>query len=1053
MMGAESVEYHRATVLGREDDHPGRAMEYYASRGETPLVWGGSGASSLGLAGAVSAESYEALYGPGGARDPRTGERLVQTRRPGMEIVIASHKSVAELGVIGQAENMHRIMDAERDATLAYLDRVTRQMGGRRGQAATATPTAGLIYAHTRHATSRSGDPSPHDHVLLANVVEMKDEHGGWKAADTALWREHLHAATMAGRVASSRVAVELGYGIEADPGPSGRLGHWRIAGVPAEVMELHSKRAAQIEAECQRRGDTSYRARGVAARTTRRAKGREAEGELVSRWRAELAEAGWPVERLAAVVEAARRDRKAVEPLSFKDARALLSEVLGAEGELARRKVFSRRHLVVALAPQLFGQEPRVLERLVDRALADPEVVPLVGVAGAREQAHSLASVLARESAIAESLARQLDRTDGPVASPESVERAIASAEETIGARLSDEQRAAVASICTSGRGAELVVGVAGAGKTSTLRAVADAFERGGHQVLGTATSGQAARNLGTEAGIAESRTLASLIWRLDHGRIALSEETLVVLDEVGMTNDVDLVRLTAYVEAARAKLVLTGDHYQLGPVGPGGALGALVARHPDAVHYLAENRRQHDPEERQALEALRDGEVGQAVSWYTARGRVHAVTRREDALQGAVDAWAADTAGGQDTGLYAWRRANVAELNRRARAWMEASGRLSGPELACPGGASYRAGDRVVTLAPGTGGTMVTSQRATVEAVQPDSGSLVLRTDDGRRVRLAGDEIGADRLGLGYATTVHRGQGSTTARAHLFADGGGRELAYVAMSRAREATHAWVVADDLAQAADDLRRDWSVRRTSTWALDAGLPALPIKEAVVSLATPDHARVVALALAGSRAIANATAELQSLDLAPELAEARAAVHHAEQARADLLAGRGAYLGTDAGQAVSDLARADAGLSAAQREGEPGWHWWARRTAAKEAAAWAERHADARRRWLDHVAPEADRLDAAIVRRQDEFERLNASAERQAARSAAVTGQRMLTLGFVGGLVARLEQYRERLDGPGRPPAGRALPTVYPPSRSPSVYSPPTPHHDAGPDL
>ena len=32
-----------------------------------------------------------------------------------MEIVIAAHKSVAELGVIGQAEDMHRIMDAERE--------------------------------------------------------------------------------------------------------------------------------------------------------------------------------------------------------------------------------------------------------------------------------------------------------------------------------------------------------------------------------------------------------------------------------------------------------------------------------------------------------------------------------------------------------------------------------------------------------------------------------------------------------------------------------------------------------------------------------------------------------------------------------------------------------------------------------------------------------------------------------------------------------------------------------------------------------------------------
>ena len=263
MMGGASVEYHRKTVVERGDDYPGQALAYYASRGETPLIWGGSGTDALGLAGAVTAEEYEAVYGPGGACHPVSGERLVSTRRPGMEIVISAHKSVAELGVIGRAEHMHKIMDAERDATLAYLDAVTRQMGGRRGQAAVATATGGLIYAHTRHATSRAGDPSPHDHVLLANLVEMADQRGGWKAADTTLWREHLHAATMAGRVASARVAVELGYRIVADPGPSGRLGQWRIPGVPDEVIEVHSKRAAEIDAECARRGESSYQARG----------------------------------------------------------------------------------------------------------------------------------------------------------------------------------------------------------------------------------------------------------------------------------------------------------------------------------------------------------------------------------------------------------------------------------------------------------------------------------------------------------------------------------------------------------------------------------------------------------------------------------------------------------------------------------------------------------------------------------------------------------------------------------------------------------------------
>lgn len=51
MMGAESVEYHRSTVLGRADDHPGMAMEYYASRGETPLVWEGRARQGSGSPG------------------------------------------------------------------------------------------------------------------------------------------------------------------------------------------------------------------------------------------------------------------------------------------------------------------------------------------------------------------------------------------------------------------------------------------------------------------------------------------------------------------------------------------------------------------------------------------------------------------------------------------------------------------------------------------------------------------------------------------------------------------------------------------------------------------------------------------------------------------------------------------------------------------------------------------------------------------------------------------------------------------------------------------
>src|SRR2546428_13525993 len=64
MMGADSVAYHEATVMGRGDDFPGQALAYYASRGGTPLGWGGSSAPRLGFAGRVTSDESAASYGP-----------------------------------------------------------------------------------------------------------------------------------------------------------------------------------------------------------------------------------------------------------------------------------------------------------------------------------------------------------------------------------------------------------------------------------------------------------------------------------------------------------------------------------------------------------------------------------------------------------------------------------------------------------------------------------------------------------------------------------------------------------------------------------------------------------------------------------------------------------------------------------------------------------------------------------------------------------------------------------------------------------------------------
>ena len=976
MMGAESVDYHRETIIERADDFPGTALDYYGSRGETPLAWGGSGAASLGLVGAVDNPSYDALYGPGGATDPVTGERLVVAKRPGMELVIAAHKSVAELGVLGRAEDMHAIMDAERDATLKYLDDLTKERGGRRGRAALPTETSGLVYATARHATTRAGDPGPHDHVLIANVIEMKDAKGGTKAPDTTLWREHLHAATMVGRLASAKVAADLGYGIEADPGPTGKLGHWKISGIPDAALAVHSKRAAEINEAVHERGFSTYQARQVAARDTRGQKRHSSVTAMLPMWWGELVAAGFPPMELSAQIERAgldyQRTRSSIGRLSSWELSTLATEILGATGVLSDRKVFSKRDVIIAVTPHLYGLPPAELDRVVARVLRDPAAIALVGVPRASERAYATATVLAAEQAIEQAVARGVASIDAAKVTLEVAGGALERKRQALGAPLTDGQASAVMGITTSGRGVELVEGVAGSGKTTVMAAVRDAFEAGGYRVIGTSTSGQAARTLGREAGIATSKTLASLRWQIEHDRLSLSPGHVLVLDEAGMASDRDVSFLLDEARMAGAKVVMVGDDRQLGAVGVGGALGALIERHGGAVHALDQNVRQHDPAERAALAELRAGDVGSAIEFYAATGRVITAPARDTALATMVEAWSADVGQGRDTAMFAWRRANVAELNRLARETMAAEGRVSGPELAGPGGARYAAGDRIVTLAPGADGKVVTSERGMVFLVDPEAQRLVARMDDGREQVFEHDELAASKVAYGYATTVHRSQGATCERAHVYEDGGGRELAYVAMSRAREETHVYLAADDIDQAREDLARNWTTERRWQWAIDTGTPQIngqEIEGREKSTEPLNNAEPAALrrhALEAERAMLDAAVP------AHVGADLRQATRGREDAARDLnrlRTSEGLYAGGELGRAAEEMFEARWGRGRSQQIAENEYQKrGVRREARHQAAEWDVKEQAAKEKVAVLFDREERRLTEALER-------------------------------------------------------------------------------------
>jgi conjugative relaxase-like TrwC/TraI family protein len=968
IMGAGSVRYHRDTVLDRADDFPGQTLAYYGSRGETPMAWGGAGAARLGLTGTVTHETYGSVFAEGGARDPVLGTRLVSTKRPGLELVVSAHKTVAVLGVVGRADDMHRILDAETDATLAFLDAWESRQGGRRGKREVRTPTSGLIYGRTRHATSRAGDPNPHDHVLVANVVEMLDDIGGWKGLDTAGMRDMVHAATAVGRLHAAWEATRLGYGITPDHGPSGKLDHFAITGIPSEVTRLFSKRSEQIDDDAG--PNASYRLRSRLARSNRPDKDDDHTPEqLMDRWHIELAGLGLSPGHVLDCIHSAAPARPPVERLSDQELADLVDWVLSPTGPLAGDKRFGRAEVIRHLAPKLHGRHPDQLDRALSAVLAHPEALPLLGQPGARNRAWVLASTRAAEEAIADCADRLAVSTTAVSVNPDTVTEAIRAKEWDIGARLTADQRDLVAAAATSARQVELVLGVAGAGKTTALDALRAAYQESGYRVLGTATSGQAAKTLGAAAHL-DSRTTASLLWRLQHGHETLDSRTVLIIDEAGMVDDPAMLALLTTAEIHGTKTIIVGDYHQLGAVGPGGGLEGLITRHPDAVHTLTTNIRQTDPAERSALEQLRHGDIERAVSFYSEHNRIRPRQDRADALATMVEEWARDVDAGHDTAMFAWRRTDVAALNQLARVNRRAAGLVETTEVEAHGGRRYAVGDQVVALAPDPLRRWVTSQRGTVTTIDPRTRSVSIAFHDtDTPVVLRGEELDSKRLDHAYATTVHRAQGATVDRSHVYADGGGRELTYVALSRARHETTIHCVADDLDQAIEDLHRDWNNDRRQRWTLDTDLPAAPGQST-----RPALMRGVDAGLRLGRLRAERDAVLAAMPTDPDPAlfeliqEQRALTRHLDELRA----GTGRYTNTPIGQAAQDRVAAQAAYDQAARDARSSV--LSRRQERKANGLVEKRQTDldqTRQAWLSTGAPIEQELTAQLAATED----------------------------------------------------------------------------------
>jgi conjugative relaxase-like TrwC/TraI family protein len=745
----------------------------------------------------------------------------------GWDLTFSAPKSLSAMWALGGGQvgmAAREAHDAAVAAGLAYLEE--HAAFSRQGKAGIRqVDTGGLVAAAFVHRTSRAEDPQLHTHVLVSARVRCED--GVWRALDSRALHRELKSA---GMVYQAALRAETTARLGVSWGPEDRHGQADIAGVPQALLTRYSKRALAVDAEAKARvAEAEARlGRGLTAperqrtyeravldtrspKAHRAAQPQLSDEGLHDRWLADATEAGLAPEAwLPAVL-----DRRG--PHHEADLDTVVTESLA---ELATASsTWGRRHVVREVArraPVDLGSAEatrRWVEQAADAVLAHPAVVALVAPAPEAPsdlrrrdgrsvyEAHGAAqfstlATLAREQVVLDAAVagREAGRS---VADPDAVDVAIA----THG--LADDQAEALRRLTGGGEAICCLVGPAGAGKSLAMGAAADAWADSGIAVRGLAVSAVAAGVLATEAGI-PTETVAKFLyehdrpggpsvqWRLRRGEV-------VVLDEAAMVASADLAKVVTLAEEARAKVVLVGDHRQLGAVEAGGLFRLLVSETKAAE--LTGVRRFSAEWERDASLRLRTGDQS-VVEEYLSQGRVVG-GERSVMVEEAFGRWWMARARGDSVLVCAADHATVNELAARARAARVAAGEVEAAGVAA-GEHTVGVGDEIVTcrndrrLVTSAGAWVRNGDRWKVLARHGDDALLVEDLAGRGRVVLPGDYVG-EHVALAYAVTIHKAQGVTVDSAIVLVDERTTaEGLYVGMTRGRAHNVALAVCDE---------------------------------------------------------------------------------------------------------------------------------------------------------------------------------------------------------------------------------------------------------------
>ena len=161
---------------------------------------------------------------------------------------------------------------------------------------------------------------------------------------------------------------------------------------------------------------------------------------------------------------------------------------------------------------------------------------------------------------------------------------------------------------------------GVAGAGKTYSLKLVAQLATEKGYEVTGYAPSAQAATVLSEETNI-EGNTVARLLHSKD--KSDAEKQAIWIVDEAGLLSAKDAHALLEKAQINNARVILVGDTRQLSAVEAGNPFKSLQSAGMK-TSFLEESRRQKTEALRAAVVCLSAGQQSEGLAGLDRAGMI---------------------------------------------------------------------------------------------------------------------------------------------------------------------------------------------------------------------------------------------------------------------------------------------------------------------------------------------------------------------------------------------------------------------------------------------